>query len=138
MNISARISKAEKALGPVAGGDPKKIEALFRYLQTGSAADIPEGATFPELQAAARRIPKAAAGKFKGLAELQAALAETLAGTEILGYLEAGKSLVIKTDHVNEDPEPRPEWPAAGLLKRLGFFLMHNIVVNTRARRGDA
>jgi hypothetical protein len=122
--------------------NPDKIDGVFHYLKTGDAARIPAGVSFPELQAAARRIPKAEAGKFRGLAELRAALAETLKGRNILEYIEAGRPLVMRTRHVydaDEDPRQPDPWPEKPLLERLGFvWFLNSAVVHPDQHRPEA
>ena len=130
----ARLDKLEKSMkGRPGSMNPRNIEGVLSYLRTGDAARIPEGVTFDELQAAARRILPAAAGKCAGLAELRAALAETLKGRDVLEYIEAGRPLVMRTRHVydaDEDPRQPDPWPEKPLLERLGFvwFIISAIV----------
>jgi len=58
MNLSGRLTRAEKAIGPAAKGGPARMAGLIRYFKTGNPADIPPDVKGPELQAAARRTPR--------------------------------------------------------------------------------
>lgn len=130
MNISARISKAEKAVA-AAGVNASRIMALSRYLQTGKTADIPEGVKFAELQAAARRIPKAAAVRFPGLAAIRAALgAELPAGGDVQVFIESNPRPITRVYKVKDDKERIPD-AAADLLGQLGFSIIRINVIRT-------
>ena len=130
MNISARISKAEKAVA-AAGVNASRIMALSRYLQTGKTADIPEGVKFAELQAAARRIPKAAAVRFPGLAAIRAALgAELPAGGDVQAFIESNPRPITRAYNV-KDNRAEVSDTAADLLGRLGFSIIRINIIDT-------
>lgn len=137
MNTRARIERLERSIKPRIHADPDHIAGAYEFLKSGDTARIPDGVSFPELQAAARRIPPKTAGKCAGLSMLREALAETLKGRDILGFLEEGRPFAQKCFHVESDKQ-RPEWPAGALLKRLGFEMLLIDVVNTRERAADA
>ncbi len=123
MNARARIKRLERIIKRPNAISPEHIAAVLGYLQKGKVEQLPAGVTFGELQAAARRIDPAAAGKCAGLSELREALAETLEGRDVLAYIEAGRPVAVKTYHV-KDGEQAPTWPVAALLRRLGFTII--------------
>ena len=85
MNLSGRLTRAEKALGPAAKGGPARIAGLIQYFKTGEPADIPPDVKGPELQEAARRTPREAERSFKGLGVIRDALGDKLpAGDSVL------------------------------------------------------
>ena len=130
MNISARISRAEKAVA-AAGLGSKRSAALARYLQTGNPGDIPEGAELPDLQAAARRIPKAAAASFRGLAAIRAALGTELpAGADVQAFIESNPRPITRAYNV-KDNRAEVSDTAADLLGRLGFSIIRINIIDT-------
>ena len=136
MNISARISRAEKAVA-AAGLGSKRSAALARYLQTGNPGDIPEGAELPDLQAAARRIPKTAAASFRGLAAIRAALGTELpAGADVQAFIEAPPRAITRVYNVKDDKERIPD-AAADLLGRLGFSIIRINVIRTISSKAE-
>jgi len=131
MNLSGRLTRAEKAIGPAAKGGPARITALSRYLQTGAAADIPEDVKFPELRAAARRIPKGAAAGSRGLTTIRAALGDHLpAGVNVQAFIESNPPPITRAYHLKDD-EDKPEDGAADLLGRLGFTIIRINIIKT-------
>jgi len=134
MNISARISKAERAAA-VAGVNSRRILALSRYLQTGELADIPEGVKLSELQAAARRIPKAAAARSRGLAAIRAALGKEIpAGADVQAFIESSPRPITRVYKVKDDRAEIPD-AAADLLSQLGFSIIRISVIRTISPR---
>jgi len=138
MNISARISKMEKAAA-AAGVNSRRILALLRYLQTGKLADIPEDVKFSELQAAARRIPKAAAARSRGFAAIRAALGKEIpVGADVQAFIESNPRPITRAYNV-KDNRAEVSDTAADLLCRLGFSIIRiNIIDTITPRAGGA
>lgn len=135
MNTRARLARLERTIKKPNAINPERIAAVLAYLRTGQAEQLPAGVTFEELQAAARKLGPAAAGKCAGVAELREALAETLKGRDVLAYIEAGRPVAVKSFHV-KDGEQAPTWPAAAFLRRLGFTIIRIDSIITPAQAG--
>jgi hypothetical protein len=131
MNLSGRLARAEKAIGPAAKGGPARIAGLIRYFKTGDPADIPEDVKCPELQAAARRIPREAEPGLKGLGIIRDALGDKLpAGASVLERITTSP-VCVREYRVKDDKE-KPEDPKAALMSRLGFTVIRVSIVQTR------
>jgi len=134
MNLSGRLTRAEKAIGPAAKGGPARIAGLIRYFKTGDAADIPPDVKGPELQEAARRTPREAERSLKGLGIIRDALGDKLpAGDSVLERI-ADNPVCVREYHVKDDKE-KPEDPKADLMGRLGFTVIRAHIVQTRPER---
>jgi len=131
MNLSGRLARAEKAIGPAAKGGPARIAGLIRYFKTGDPADIPQGVKTPELQEAARRTPREAERSFKGLGIIRDALGDKLpAGASVLERITTSP-VCVREYRVKDDKE-NPEDPKADLMGRLGFTVLRALIVQTR------
>jgi len=134
MNLSGRLTRAEKAIGPAAKGGPARIAGLIRYFKTGDAADIPPDVKGPELQEAARRTPREAERSLKGLGIIRDALGDKLpAGDSVLERI-ADNPVCVREYQVKDDKE-KPEDPKADLMSRLGFTVIRAHIVQTRPER---
>lgn len=136
MNLSGRLARAEKAIGPAAKGGQARIAGLIRYFKTGDAADIPQGIRAPELQEAARRMPRGPEQGLKGLGVIRDALGDKLpAGDSVLERI-ASKPVCVREYQVKDDRE-KPEDPKADLMSRLGFMVIRVSIVQTRPDRAS-
>jgi hypothetical protein len=130
MNLSGRLTRAEKAIGPARLGSPARIASLIHYFKTGSPEDIPEDVKAIELQEAARRIPREAEPGLKGLGVIRAALGDKLpAGESVLERI-ATNPVCVRESRVKDDEKP-PADPPAALMARLGFTVIQLTVVIT-------
>jgi hypothetical protein len=134
MNLSGRLTRAEKAIGPAAKGGPARIAGLIRYFKTGDPADIPPGVKCLELQEAARRTPREAERSLKGLGIIRDALGDKLpAGDSVLERIITSP-VCVREYHVKDDKE-KPEDPKADLMGRLGVTVIRDFIVQTRPER---
>lgn len=134
MNLSGRLTRAEKAIGPAAKGGPARIAGLIRYFKTGEPADIPPDVKGPELQEAARRTPREAERSLKGLGVIRDALGDKLpAGASVLERIAANP--VCVREYMVKDDKEKPGDPKADLMGRLGFTVLRAFIVQTRPER---
>lgn len=130
MNLSGRLTRAEKAIGPAAKGGPARMAGLIRYFKTGNPADIPPDVKGPELQAAARRTPRGAELTLKGLGIIREAFGKTLTEGESILERIAANPLCVRNCRVKDNEKP-PADPQADLMERLGFTVIRIIVTVT-------